>query len=144
MGKLKSQVKPFEISKREVWESWCEVRASKGAPGVDGQSVEEFEKDLKSNLYKIWNRMSSGTYFPPAVRAVEIPKQHGGGTRMLGIPCVADRVAQTVVARHLVRRAERVFHPDSCGYRPGRSAHDALERCRYYRRALEACRWCRS
>ena len=74
--------------------------------------------------------MSSGTYFPPPVRAVEIPKQHGGGTRMLGIPCVADRVAQTVVARHLMERVEPVFHPDSYGYRPGRSAHDAVERCR--------------
>ncbi|WKK24229.1 group II intron reverse transcriptase/maturase [Streptomyces olivoreticuli] len=130
MDKLKSQAKPFDISKREVWEAWGEVRANKGAPGVDGQSVEEFEKDLRGNLYKIWNRMSSGTYFPPAVRAVEIPKQHGGGTRTLGIPCVADRVAQTVVARHLVRRVELVFHPDSYGYRPGRSAHDAVERCR--------------
>jgi RNA-directed DNA polymerase len=130
MDKLKSQVKPFEISKSEVWEAYREVKANKGAPGVDGQSLEEFEKDLKGNLYRIWNRMSSGTYFPPPVRAVEIPKQHGGGTRMLGIPCVADRVAQTVVARHLVRRVEPVFHPDSYGYRPGRSAHDAVERCR--------------
>jgi RNA-directed DNA polymerase len=130
MDKLKSQVKPFEISKWEVWEAWREVRANQGAPGVDGQSVEEFEKDLKGNLYKIWNRMSSGSYFPSAVRAVVIPKQHGGGTRTLGVPCVADRVAQTVVARHLMRRVEPVFHPDSYGYRPGRSAHDALERCR--------------
>jgi RNA-directed DNA polymerase len=130
MDKLKSQVKPFEISKWEVWEAYREVKANKGAPGVDGQSLDEFEKDLKGNLYKIWNRMSSGTYFPPPVRAVEIPKQHGGGTRMLGIPCVADRVAQTVVARHLMRRVEPVFHPDSYGYRPGRSAHDAVERCR--------------
>ena len=130
MDKLKSQVKPFEISKWEVWEAYREVKANKGAPGVDGQSLEEFEKDLKGNLYKIWNRMASGTYFPPPVRAVEIPKQHGGGTRMLGIPCVGDRVAQTVVARHLMRRVEPVFHPDSYGYRPGRSAHDAVERCR--------------
>jgi RNA-directed DNA polymerase len=130
MDKLKSQVKPFDISKWEVWEAFGEVKANKGAPGVDGQSLEEFEKDLKGNLYKIWNRMSSGTYFPPPVRAVEIPKQHGDGTRMLGIPCVGDRVAQTVVARHLMKRVEPVFHPDSCGYRPGRSAHDAVERCR--------------
>ncbi|MFF4824882.1 group II intron reverse transcriptase/maturase, partial [Streptomyces sp. NPDC001312] len=127
---MKSQVKPFEISKWEVWEAYREVKANKGAPGVDDQSIDEFEKDLKNNLFKIWNRMSSGTYFPPAVRAVEIPKQHGGGTRMLGIPCVADRVAQTVVARHLMRRVEPAFHPDSYGYRPGRSAHDAVERCR--------------
>jgi len=130
MDKLKSQVKPFEILKWEVWEAYREVKANRGAPGVDGQSLDEFEMDLKGNLYKIWNRMSSGTYFPPPVRAVEIPKQHGGGTRMLGIPCVADRVAQTVVARHLMERVEPVFHPDSYGYRPGRSAHDAVERCR--------------
>ena len=86
MGELKPQGKSFDISKREVWEAYRQVKANKGAPGVDGQSVEEFETDLKDNLYKIWNRMSSGTYFPPPVRAVEIPKRHGGGTRMLGIP----------------------------------------------------------
>jgi RNA-directed DNA polymerase len=130
MGQLKSQVKPFDISKWEVKEAWEEVRSHRGAPGVDGQSIEDFEKDLKGNLYKVWNRMSSGSYFPPPVRAVEIPKPNGGGTRMLGIPAVADRVAQTVVARHLVRRVEPVFHPDSYGYRPGRSALDAVERCR--------------
>lgn len=101
MDKLKSRGKPFDISKWEVLEAYREVKKNQGAPGVDGQSIEDFEKDLRGNLYKIWNRMSSGTYFPPAVRAVEIPKQHGGGTRMLGIPTVADRVAQTVVARHL-------------------------------------------
>ncbi|RSO18773.1 group II intron reverse transcriptase/maturase [Streptomyces sp. WAC 06725] len=130
MGQLKSSSKPFDISKWEVKEAWEEVRANKGAPGVDRQSIDDFEKDLKSNLYKVWNRMSSGSYFPPPVRAVDIPKPHGGGTRMLGIPSVADRVAQTVVARHLMRRVEPVFHPDSFGYRPGRSALDAVERCR--------------
>jgi RNA-directed DNA polymerase len=130
MGQLKSQIKPFDISKREVVEAWEEVRANKGAPGVDGQCIADFEKDLKGNLYKVWNRMSSGSYFPPPVRAVEIPKPHGGGTRMLGIPAVADRVAQTVVARHLMRRVDPVFHPDSYGYRPGRSALDAVEKCR--------------
>ena len=98
MDELKAPGKPFDISKREVWEAWEKVKANKGAPGVDGQSIAEFEKDLKNNLYKIWNRMSSGSYFPPPVRAVEIPKPHGGGTRMLGVPTVADRVAQTVVA----------------------------------------------
>ncbi|MEU9761837.1 reverse transcriptase domain-containing protein [Streptomyces sp. NPDC047987] len=97
---------------------------------MDGQSIDEFEKDLKENLYKVWNRMSSGSYFPPPVRAVAIPKPHGGGTRMLGIPAVADRVAQTVVARHLMRRVEPIFHPDSYGYRPGRSALDAVGKCR--------------
>ena len=79
MDELKSPGKPFEISKRAVWEAWEKVKANKGAPGVDGCSIEEFEKDLKNNLYKIWNRMSSGSYFPPPVRAVEIPKPHGGG-----------------------------------------------------------------
>ncbi|GAB2901424.1 group II intron reverse transcriptase/maturase [Streptomyces deserti] len=130
MGQLKSSTKPFDISKWEIKEAWEEVRANKGAPGVDGQSIEDFEKDLKGNLYKIWNRMSSGSYFPPPVRAVAIPKPHGGGTRMLGIPAVADRVAQTVVARHLMQRVEPVFHPDSYGYRPGRSALDAVGKCR--------------
>lgn len=130
MGRLKSQAKPFEISKWEVKEAWEEVRVNKGAPGVDGESIDEFEKDLRNNLYKVWNRMSSGSYFPSPVRAVEIPKPHGGGTRMLGIPNVADRVAQTVVARHLVRRVDPIFHPDSYGYRPGRSALDAVGVCR--------------
>lgn len=130
MGQLKSQAKPFDISKWEVKEAWEEVRANRGAPGVDGQSLVDFEKDLKSNLYKVWNRMSSGSYFPPPVRAVHIPKPNGDGTRMLGIPAVADRVAQTVVARHLMRRVEPVFHPDSFGYRPGRSALEAVEKCR--------------
>lgn len=130
MGQLKSSAKPFEISKWEIKEAWEEVRANKGAPGVDGQSIADFEKALRNNLYKVWNRMSSGSYFPPPVRAVAIPKPHGGGTRMLGIPAVADRVAQTVVARHLMRRVEPAFHPDSFGYRPGRSALDAVGKCR--------------
>ncbi|XVS61816.1 group II intron reverse transcriptase/maturase [Actinosynnema sp. CA-299493] len=130
MDQLKSSTKPFDISKWDVRKAWEEVKANKGAPGVDGQSVYEFEKDLKGNLYKVWNRMSSGSYFPPPVRAVEIPKPHGGGMRMLGIPGVADRVAQTVVARHLMRRVEPIFHPDSFGYRPGRSALDAVGKCR--------------
>jgi RNA-directed DNA polymerase len=130
MGQLKSQTKPFDISKWEIKEAWEEVRANRGAPGVDGQSIADFEKDLKNNLYKVWNRTSSGSYFPPPVRAVAIPKPHGGGTRMLGIPAVADRVAQTVVARHLMRRVDPMFHPDSFGYRPGRSALDAVGKCR--------------
>ena len=97
---------------------------------MDGCSIEEFEKDLKGNLYKIWNRMSSGSYFPPPVLAVEIPKPHGGGTRILGVPTVADRIAQTVVARRLEEKVEPIFHPDSYGYRPGRSALDAVATCR--------------
>ncbi len=97
---------------------------------MDGQALGEFESDLKNNLYKIWNRMCSGSYFPPPVRAVEIPKPHGGGVRMLGVPTVADRVAQTVVAMYLGERAEPRFHPDSYGYRPGKSALDAVGACR--------------
>jgi group II intron reverse transcriptase/maturase len=124
------EAKSFAISKLMVWEAWRQVKANKGAPGVDGQDLEEFEGDLADNLYKIWNRMSSGSYFPPPVRAVEIPKPHGSGVRMLGVPTIADRVAQTVVAMHLERWADHRFHPDSYGYRPGKSAHDALAACR--------------
>jgi hypothetical protein len=97
---------------------------------VDGCSVEDFEADLKDNLYRVWNRMSSGSYFPPPVLAVEIPKPHGSGTRMLGVPTIADRVAQTVVARRLEARVEQIFHHSSYGYRPGRSALDAVAACR--------------
>jgi RNA-directed DNA polymerase len=130
VNELKSPGKPFEISKWTVQQAWEKVKANKGAPGVDGVSIEEFEADLGNNLYKVWNRMSSGSYFPPPVRAVEIPKPHGGGTRMLGVPTVADRVAQTVVALQLQPRMESIFHEDSYGYRPGRSALDAVGVCR--------------
>ncbi|MFE7114678.1 group II intron reverse transcriptase/maturase [Streptomyces sp. NPDC057654] len=130
MDELKSSSKPFEISKWRVWEAWEKVRANKGAPGVDSCSIEDFEKDLQSNLFKVWNRMSSGSYFPPPVKAVEIPKSHGDGVRILGVPTVADRVAQTVVAIHLEPNVEPVFHEDSYGYRPQRSALDAVARCR--------------
>ena len=122
--------KPFDISRQEVFAAWLKVRANKGAPGVDGVSLAEFEADLKNNLYKIWNRMSSGSYFPPPVLAVEIPKAHGPGTRMLGVPAIADRVAQTVVAARIERAVEPVFHPGSFGYRPGRGALDAVAACR--------------
>lgn len=124
-----SQAKSFEIPKPMVWEAYKRVAANKGAAGVDDESLGEFEADLKDNLYKIWNRMSSGTYFPPPVKAVEIPKPHGG-IRVLGVPTVADRVAQTVVAMHLEERAEPRFHPDSYGYRPNKSALDAVGVCR--------------
>ena len=130
MDELKAPGKPFEISKWAVQVAWEKVKANQGAAGADGQSIADFEKDLKGNLYKIWNRMSSGTYFPPPVKAVEIPKAHGAGTRILGVPTVADRVAQTVVAMELEKRVEPIFHPDSYGYRPGRSALDAVEVCR--------------
>jgi RNA-directed DNA polymerase len=117
--------KPFDISKREVWEAYKKVRANQGAAGVDGQSIEEFEAGLANNLYKLWNRLASGSYQPPPVRRVEIPKA-GGGTRPLGIPTVADRVAQMVVKQRLEPRVEPHFHRDSYGYRPGRSAHQAI------------------
>ena len=129
------QAKPFSISKWEVWESYQRVKASKGAAGVDGQSIAEFEDDVKDNLFKIWNRMSSGSYFPPPVRRVEIPKDNGK-TRPLGIPTVADRIAQTVVKRYLEPILEVHFHADSYGYRPGKSAIDAIgvarQRCWRY------------
>jgi RNA-directed DNA polymerase len=130
VDELKAPGKPFDISKQAVWEAWEKVKANKGAPGVDGVSIAEFEKDLKNNLFKVWNRMSSGSYFPPPVRAVEIPKSHGQGTRTLGVPSVADRVAQTVVARVLEAKVEPIFHPDSYGYRPRRGALDAVAACR--------------
>src|SRR5579875_4093876 len=101
-----SQAKPFDIPKQLVWEAYRQVAANKGAPGVDEVTLSEFETDLQNNLYKLWNRMSSGSYFPPPVRAVEIPKPHGGGTRILGVPTVADRVAQAVVAEELKAKVE--------------------------------------
>jgi RNA-directed DNA polymerase len=129
MGEPKLQNKPYEISKWTVWEAYRKVKANKGAPGIDEQSLAGFEADLRGNLYKIWNRMSSGSYFPPPVRAVEIPKA-GGGVRTLGVPTVADRVAQTVVAMELEVKVEPIFHQDSYGYRPERSALDAVGECR--------------
>jgi hypothetical protein len=105
------------------------VKANQGAAGVDGQSIEDFEANLSGNLYKLWNRMSSGSYFPPPVRRVEIPKA-GGGIRPLGIPTVADRIAQEVARRYLEPILEPVFHPDSFGYRPGKSAIDAVAKAR--------------
>lgn len=124
-----SSGKAFDIPKTLAWEAYLKVRANKGAAGVDRQSLADFAQDEKKNLYKIWNRMSSGSYFPPPVRAVEIPKA-GGGVRVLGVPTVADRIAQTVVAMTLEPLVEPIFHQDSYGYRPGRSALDAVETCR--------------
>jgi RNA-directed DNA polymerase len=122
--------KPFAVSREEVAAAWLAVKQNGGAPGADGVSIAEFEADLENGLYKVWNRMASGSYFPPPVRAVQIPKDHGRGTRMLGIPSVADRVAMTVVAARLEAVTEPVFHDSSFGYRPGRSQHDALAACR--------------
>ena len=120
-----NEAKPFCISKHAVWEAYKRVKANQGAAGVDGQSISQFEESLKSNLYKLWNRMSSGSYFPPAVRRVDIPKD-GKGTRELGIPTVADRIAQAVVKGYLEPELEKHFHEDSYGYRPGKSAIEAV------------------
>jgi RNA-directed DNA polymerase len=119
------EAKPYEIPKQLVWKAYQRVKANRGAAGVDGESLAAFEKDLKNNLYKVWNRMSSGSYFPPPVRLVEIPKDNGG-IRPLGIPTVADRVAQTVAKMVFEPVVEPVFHEDSYGYRPGKSAIDAV------------------
>ena len=118
MNESRSQVKPFDIPKQMVWEAYQRVKANKGAAGVDGQSVEQFEQDLRNNLYRLWNRMSSGSYFPPPVKAVEIPKA-SGGVRILGVPTVADRIAQTVVAMFLERLVEPSVPPRFLWVPPG-------------------------
>jgi group II intron reverse transcriptase/maturase len=120
------EVKSFEIRKRLVYEAWMKVQANNGAPGVDAVSIDRFADNETDNLYKLWNRMSSGSYFPGPVRAVEIPKDHGAGVRVLGVPNTVDRIAQTAAAMLLEEKLEPIFHQDSYGYRPGRSAHDAL------------------
>lgn len=121
--------KSFNISKREVWEAYLAVKSKRGAAGIDGQSIDDFEIDLRNNLYIIWNRMSSGSYFPPPVRRVEIPKSDGK-LRPLGIPTVSDRIAQMVVKKRLDLSVEPCFHDDSYGYRPGKSALDAINQAR--------------
>jgi group II intron reverse transcriptase/maturase len=132
--------KPFTIPKRLVYEAFKAVKANAGSAGVDQETIEDFEKNLKDNLYRIWNRMSSGSYFPPPVKAVAIPKKNGG-ERILGVPTVADRVAQMVVKTILEPVLEPVFLPDSYGYRPGKSALDAIaitrNRCWRYDWVLE-------
>ena len=120
-----SEAKSYVILKQLVWDAYQRVKANRGAAGVDGESLQAFEQDLKNNLYKVWNRMSSGSYLPPPVRLVEIEKEDGG-IRPLGIPTVADRVAQTVVKMVLEPALEPHFHVDSYGYRPGKSALDAV------------------
>ena len=124
-----SQSKVFEISKHEVCRAYKQVKANRGSSGIDGVTMEQFEQDLKGNLYKIWNRLSSGSYFPPAVKRVEIAKP-GGGKRALGIPTVADRIAQMVVKQYLEPYFEPCFHEDSYGYRPDKSAHQAVGKVR--------------
>ncbi len=134
------KTKPYEISKHAVLEAFQRVKANKGAAGIDKENLASFEANLKNNLYKLWNRMSSGSYFPPPVKAVEIPKK-AGGVRVLGVPTVADRVAQMVVKIYFEPKVEPHFHPDSYGYRPGKSAVDALavtrKRCWKYDWVLE-------
>lgn len=118
--------KSYDISKRVVMDAWRRVKENRGAAGVDEESLEEFESDLRNNLYKLWNRMSSGSYFPPPVRVVEIPKK-GGGVRRLGVPTISDRIAQTVTLAYLEPKLEAIFHKDSYGYRPKKSAIQAVE-----------------
>src|SRR6056297_403383 len=123
------KVKPFKISKHTVMDAFKRVKANKGTYGVDGESIEVFEKDLKNNLYKLWNRMSSGSYFPKPVKAVEIPKKNGG-IRILGIPTVEDRIAQMVVKFYFEPKVEEIFYEDSYGYRPNKSAIQAISATR--------------
>jgi group II intron reverse transcriptase/maturase len=148
-----TSTKPFEISKRRVLEAYWHVRANRGAAGIDDESIEMFAADLSRNLYKLWNRMASGSYFPPPVKQVEIAKKSGNGKRILGIPTVADRIAQQVVKARIEGELEELFHPDSYGYRRDKSAADAVavtrERCWKYdwcvefdiRRAFDELDW---
>lgn len=119
-------IKPLDISKRAVWEAYQRVKANRGSAGVDRQSLADFEQDLTNNLYKLWNRLASGSYFPPPVLVVEIPKAQGG-TRRLGVPTVADRIAQTGGTQAFEPCVEPYVHPDSSGYRMGKSALQAIE-----------------
>ena len=112
-----NKAKPYQIPKRLVYQAYQQVKANKGAAGLDHQSIQEFEENLKDNRYKLWNRLSSGSYFPPAVLGVSIPKSQGG-QRLLGIPTVSDRIAQTVVKLVVEPLVEPYFHEDSYGYRP--------------------------
>lgn len=124
-----SGTKPIPVTKPMVWEAYKKVKANRGSAGIDGESLKQFEENLSNNLYKLWNRLSSGSYFPPPVKEVGIPKSDGK-TRKLGIPTVGDRVAQMVVKDYLEPRMEEIFHEDSYGYRPNKSAHDALRKAR--------------
>src|ERR1035438_8134789 len=126
---MKEQTKALPVSKRMVYDSYLKVAAKNGSAGIDHESIEMFNEDMAKNLYRLWHRMASGSYFPPAVRTVFIPKKQGG-KRPLGIPTVGDRIAQGVVKDYLEPEMENIFHPSSFGYRPGKSAHDALAQCR--------------
>lgn len=129
------ETKPFSISKNAVMLAFKRVKANKGTYEIDEQSIENFELDLKNNLYRLWNRMSSGSYFPKPVKEVAIPKKNGG-TRTLGIPTVEDRVAQMVAKLYFEPNVEKLFYEDSYGYRPNKSAIQAIEmtRKRYWRK----------
>src|SRR6202043_966326 len=120
MMPMRTTDKPFSITKKQVYEAYKAVKSNQGAAGVDKETIEQFETNLKGNLYKLWNRMSSGSYFPPPVRAVSIPKK-AGGERILGVPTVADRVAQTVVKQLIEPDLDPIFLADSYGYRPRKS-----------------------
>lgn len=124
-----SETKPIPVTKPMVWGAYKKVKANRGSAGIDGESLKQFEENLSNNLYKLWNRLSSGSYLPPPVKEVEIPKADGK-TRKLGIPTVGDRVAQMVIKDYLEPRMEAIFHEDSYGYRPNKSAHDALRKAR--------------
>lgn len=124
-----STAKPFTIPRQWVYAAWLRVKSNKGSGGIDGISLAEFNQDYKAHLYRLWNRMSSGSYMPPAVKLMEIPKK-GGGKRPLGIPTIADRVGQTVVKDLLEQELEALFHEDSYGYRPGKSAVQAVAKAR--------------
>ncbi len=134
------KAKPFEITQKEVLEAYKKVKTNKGAPGIDEVNLQEYEQNLKNNLYKLWNRMASGSYFPQAVRGVEIPKK-SGGVRILGVPTINDRIAQNVMAGKLQPLVEPHFYPDSYGYRPGKTAIDAIrvtrKRCWQYDWVIE-------
>ena len=123
------KAKPFRISKYLVFNAYKRVHSNKGSGGVDGLSLDEYNKYLENRLYKLWNQMSSGSYMPPAVMLVEIDKR-GGGKRPLGILTISDRIAQTVVKSHLEAGLEQIYHEDSYGYRPGKSALEAVAQAR--------------
>jgi len=129
------ETKDHPITRKMVWEAYAKVRRNKGSAGADEQTLEDFAKVEATEVYKIWNRMTSGSYHPPAVKEVEIPKKTGG-VRKLGVPTVSDRIAQQVVKSYLEPKVEPSFHPDSYGYRPGKNAHQALDKaskeCKYY------------
>ncbi|CAI3237667.1 MAG: group II intron reverse transcriptase/maturase [Clostridium sp.] len=132
--------KQYNIPKRIVLEAYKRVKSNKGSAGVDGIDFEKFEENLKGNLYKLWNRMSSGCYFPAPVLAVDIPKKNGE-TRTLGIPTITDRIAQMIARMYLEPKVEPIFHEDSYGYRPNKSEIDAIgkvrERCWKYDYVIE-------